>query len=80
MKLKALAVANAIRIGSETKAYLMSEQYDMTIDGNIVWIECKKSGAKAFTTLFNVPYGEALEANEGNEHPPGAHKKKTKSA
>ena len=80
MKLKALAVANAIRIGSETKAYLMAEQYDMTLDGNLVWIECKRTGAKAFTTLFNVPYGEALNTDARNEDPQGTPKKKTKSA
>lgn len=80
MKIKALAVANAIRIGSETKAYLMSEQYDMTLEGVMVWIKCKRTGAGAFTTLFNVPYGEALEFNEAKDDSPGTHKKKAKSA
>lgn len=80
MKLKSLAVANAIRIGSETKAYLLAEFYDMTLDGVMVWIKDKKTGAKAFTTLFNVPYGEALELDERNEDPQGTTKKKTKSA
>jgi hypothetical protein len=59
MKLKALRVANAILVGNKTETYFMSQDYEMTLDGVLIWIECRRSGHKVFTSLFNVPYGES---------------------
>jgi hypothetical protein len=59
MKLKSLRVANSILVGNKTETWFLNKDYDMTIDGVLIWIVCKKTGHKVFTSLFNVPYGEA---------------------
>jgi hypothetical protein len=59
MKLKSLRVANAILVGNRTETYFTSKDYTLTLDSILIWIECKRTGHKVFTSLFNVPYGEA---------------------
>lgn len=74
MKLKNLRVANAILVGNKTETYFMGKDYELTLDGVLIWIECKRSGHKVFTSLFNVPYGEAeiAESKANTERVPKA--------
>lgn len=59
MTLKSLRVANAILVGNKTETYFVDKDYSLKLDGVLIWIECKRTGHKVFTSLFNVPYGEA---------------------
>ncbi len=79
MKITKLRLANAILVGNSTETYITSEKYDIALDGVIIWIVCKQTGHKIFTSLFNVPFGEALvEAAKAKEGSAGAPKKTTK--
>lgn len=79
MKISKLRLANALLVGNRTETYITDEYYNITLDGVIIWIECKRSGHKIFTSLFNVPYGEALvEASEAKDNSARVSKKTAK--
>jgi hypothetical protein len=80
MKIKNLRVANAILVGNKTETYFMSDRYEMTLEGVLIWIECKHTGHKVFTSLFNVPYGEAELDAQSKDSVEGNSKKKGKAA
>ena len=67
MKITKLRLANSILVGNKTETYITDEFYDITLDGVIIWIVCKRTGHKIFTSLFNVPYGEAFVEAGGQE-------------
>jgi hypothetical protein len=77
MKLKALRVANAILVGNKTLGYFVDKDYDMVLDGVLIWITCKKTKDKVFTSLFNVPYGEAQPSAETKANTERSPKKKS---
>jgi hypothetical protein len=76
MKIEHLRVANAILVGNKTLGYFTAKDYDMTLDGVLIWITCRKTKHKVFTSLFNVPYGEAAIDGERKANPERGPKKK----
>lgn len=77
MKIKNLRVANAILVGNKTETYFMDKEYEMEFDGALIWITCKKTKHKVFTSLSNVPYGEASQSVEPKANTERSPKKKS---
>lgn len=78
-KLAFMKCEQAIKVGqNQSTAYLKHEEYDMTmLDNCTIIVQCKKHGAIARTSLFNVPYWIDMEdLPEADQPRQGASRKK----
>lgn len=65
MKLKDLLLANAIRIGGDRRSHFLDKDYDMVLDGYVIHIVKRSSGAKTYTSLFNTIDWDIVDGNGG---------------
>lgn len=53
-KINYLKLANSIRVGSGEYIFMNPDDFEMSLEGNIITVECKRTKSKVSTSLFNT--------------------------